>query len=81
MAIGDNILLYSVDVRRPILVITNASGDGFSHILLHDPGRVCGTEGGVEKLLCHRAGGHLFGVDSADPPYYLKGCRNIVSVL
>ena len=33
-AIGNNILLNAFDIRRPTLVITDASGDGFDHILL-----------------------------------------------
>ena len=33
-AIGVNILLNSFNVNRRSLVVTNASGDGFGHILL-----------------------------------------------
>ena len=66
-AIGNNILLNSFDVNRRSLIIKNASGEGFGHILMQKKINTSIKQGPRTQTMQrenqrHWVGGHTGGV-------------------
>ena len=66
---GKNILLNAFDVKRKILVITDASADGFGHILMQKRNKnevmVKAQRGNREGVITHDTGWVVIQVGSA----------------